>query len=74
MLTPGIGRMVLSTGFLTVTDTPQVLDTVKNFMEERNREMRRQVVLNIEILSIKKPAKSRPESTGTPFSVTDISV
>lgn len=53
MLTPGIGRMVLSTGFLTVTDTPQVLDTVKNFMEERNREMRRQVVLNIEILSIK---------------------
>ncbi|EPT0625533.1 PilN family type IVB pilus formation outer membrane protein [Escherichia coli] len=59
MLTPGIGRMVLSTGFLTVTDTPQVLDTVKNFMEERNREMRRQVVLNIEILSIKKTSKEQ---------------
>ena len=54
MLTPGIGRMFMSTGFITVTDTPQVLETVRTFIEKRNEEMKRQVVLNVEILSIRK--------------------
>ncbi|EAW9501062.1 PilN family type IVB pilus formation outer membrane protein [Salmonella enterica] len=54
MLTPGVGRMFMSTGFITVTDNPQVLDIVESFVKKRNAEMKRQVVLNVEILSIKK--------------------
>ena len=46
---PGIGRMFMSTGFITVTDNPQVLGTVRAFIEKRNEEMKRQVVLNVEI-------------------------
>ncbi|SUL27148.1 Bundle-forming pilus B [Shigella sonnei] len=61
MLTPGIGRMFMSTGFITVTDTPQVLETVRTFIEKRNEEMKRQVVLNVEILSIRK---TRNEQAG----------
>ena len=59
MLTPGTGRMVLATGFLTVTDTPRVLDTVSRFVEARNREMRRQVVLNVEVLSVRKTRRDQ---------------
>lgn len=61
MLTPGIGRMFMSTGFITVTDNPQVLETVRAFIEKRNEEMKRQVVLNVEILSIRK---TRNEQAG----------
>ncbi|HCD7937381.1 TPA: PilN family type IVB pilus formation outer membrane protein, partial [Escherichia coli] len=56
-----IGRMFMSTGFITVTDTPQVLETVRTFIEKRNEEMKRQVVLNVEILSIRK---TRNEQAG----------
>ncbi|HFV8392534.1 TPA: PilN family type IVB pilus formation outer membrane protein, partial [Escherichia coli] len=45
----------------TVTDNPQVLETVRAFIEKRNEEMRRQVVLNVEILSIRK---TRNEQAG----------
>lgn len=67
MLTPGTGRMYLSTGSLTVTDTPDVLDSVQEIVNKRNNEMSRQVVLNVEILSIKKSSQNRRESTGTQY-------
>jgi type IVB pilus formation R64 PilN family outer membrane protein len=54
MLTPGTGRMFLSTGVLTVTDTPQVLDSIGDFIADRNKELNRQVVLNVEVLSVEK--------------------
>ncbi|EPM5457656.1 PilN family type IVB pilus formation outer membrane protein [Salmonella enterica] len=54
MLTPGTGRMFLSAGVLTVTDTPQVLENVRVFMEKQNQEMNRQVVLSVEVLSLSK--------------------
>lgn len=54
MLTPGTGRMFLSAGVLTVTDTPQVLENVRVFMEKQNKEMNRQVVLSVEVLSLSK--------------------
>lgn len=59
MLTPGTGRMFLSTGSLTVTDTPDVLDSVQEIVNKRNKEMSRQVVLNVEILSIKKSSQEQ---------------
>ncbi|EEY9565180.1 PilN family type IVB pilus formation outer membrane protein, partial [Escherichia coli] len=59
MLTPGTGRMYLSTGSLTVTDTPDVLDSVQEIVNKRNNEMSRQVVLNVEILSIKKSSQEQ---------------
>ncbi|MEY4474668.1 MAG: Outer rane lipoprotein BfpB [Pseudomonadota bacterium] len=54
MLTPGTGRMFLSTGVMTVTDTPQVLDAIGHFIADRNKELNRQVVLNVEVLSVEK--------------------
>lgn len=59
--------MYLSTGSLTVTDTPDVLDSVQEIVNKRNNEMSRQVVLNVEILSIKKSSQNRRESTGTQY-------
>lgn len=54
ILTPEKGRYWLSesTGVLTVTDTPQVLETVSHFVDERNREMNRQVQLSVKVLSV----------------------
>lgn len=59
MLTPGLGRMFLSAGNLTVTDVPRVLDTVERFVDERNLTLDRQVVLNIEVLSVEKRQKDQ---------------
>lgn len=59
MLTPGIGRMFLSAGNLTVTDIPRVLDTVERFVAERNQTLDRQVVLNVEVLSVEKKQKDQ---------------
>ncbi|HGJ5865435.1 MAG TPA: PilN family type IVB pilus formation outer membrane protein [Arsenophonus nasoniae] len=59
MLTPGLGRMFLSAGNLTVTDVPRVLDTVERFVDERNQTLDRQVVLNIEVLSVEKRQKDQ---------------
>ncbi|WP_234859615.1 PilN family type IVB pilus formation outer membrane protein [Candidatus Hamiltonella defensa] len=59
MLTPGLGRLFLSAGNLTVTDVPRVLDTVARFVDERNQTLNRQVVLNIEVLSVEARQKDQ---------------
>lgn len=52
MLTPNVGRMHLSAGVLTVTDTPRVLGEIGRYMDERNKELNRQVVLNVQVYSV----------------------
>ncbi|EDF5515140.1 PilN family type IVB pilus formation outer membrane protein [Salmonella enterica] len=52
MLTPGVGRMNLSAGVLTVTDTSRVLSQIGRYIDDRNRELNRQVVLNVQIYSV----------------------
>ena len=54
MLTPGVGREYLSSGVLTVTDTPQTLQNISEYIKDRNKELNRQVVLNVEVLSVTK--------------------
>lgn len=54
MLTPGVGREYLSSGVLTVTDTPQTLQNISDYIKDRNKELNRQVVLNVEVLSVTK--------------------
>lgn len=54
MLTPGTGRMSISTGLLTVTDTSRVLNAAQAFIEGRNTELTRQVVLNVKVYSVTK--------------------
>lgn len=54
MLTPGSGRMNLSAGVLTVTDTPRVLDAIGHYLDDRNKELNRQVVLNVQVYSVEK--------------------
>lgn len=53
-LTPGTGRMNLSAGVLTVTDTPRVLEQIGRYLEDRNKELNRQVVLNVQVYSVEK--------------------
>ncbi|HEY2454463.1 MAG TPA: PilN family type IVB pilus formation outer membrane protein [Scandinavium sp.] len=54
MLTPQSGRYWLSSssGTLTVTDTPEVLDRVGRFVDYENSVLNRQIQLNIQILSV----------------------
>lgn len=52
MLTPGVGRMNLAAGVLTVTDTSRVLSQIGRYIDDRNRELNRQVVLNVQIYSV----------------------
>lgn len=59
MLTPGMGRMFLTAGSLTVTDAPQVLNAVDRFITDRNKEMNRQVVLSVEVLRVEKRNKNQ---------------
>lgn len=54
MLTPGTGRMNLSAGVLTVTDTPRVLEQIGRYLDDRNKELNRQVVLNVQVYSVEK--------------------
>lgn len=54
MLTPGVGRLFLAAGMLTVTDTPRVLDAVNTYISDRNTELNRQVVLNVKVFSVEK--------------------
>lgn len=53
MLSP-YGNVVASpaTGSITVTDTPDVLDRVSAFMEQQNRSLSRQVLINVTVLSV----------------------
>ncbi|SQK74267.1 secretin N-terminal domain-containing protein [Tatumella ptyseos] len=52
MLTPGKGRMDLTNGELTVRDTPRVLSDVARYIDDRNTQLNRQVVLNVQVYSI----------------------
>jgi type IVB pilus formation R64 PilN family outer membrane protein len=52
MLTPGAGRMNLSAGVLTVTDTPRVLDAIGRYIDDRNRELNRQVMISVKVFSV----------------------
>lgn len=54
MLTPKTGRYWLSSssGSLTVTDTPEVLNRVGRFVEYENKLLNRQIQLNIQIMSV----------------------
>lgn len=54
MLTPETGRMNLSAGVLTVTDTPRVLEQIGRYIDDRNKELNRQVVLNVQVYSVEK--------------------
>ncbi|ECJ2318352.1 hypothetical protein FNH64_19585 [Salmonella enterica subsp. diarizonae] len=67
MLTPGVGRMNLSAGVLTVTDTPRVLSQISRYIGDRNRELNRQVVLNVQIYSVE--SKRLPEARYGPAAV-----
>ncbi|MBG6717612.1 PilN family type IVB pilus formation outer membrane protein [Ectopseudomonas hydrolytica] len=54
MLTPGVGRMSMSssTGTMTVTDTPEVLARVGDFLNGENSNITKQVLLNVKVLSV----------------------
>jgi type IVB pilus formation R64 PilN family outer membrane protein len=48
------GSVILSpaTGSISVTDTPDVLEHVAEFMEQQNRVLSRQVLVNVTVLSV----------------------
>lgn len=54
LLTPGTGRVSVSpsTGTISVTDTPRVLDRVAEFVREQNAALGRQVAVNVRVLSV----------------------
>lgn len=53
MMSPD-GKLVVtaSTGTITVDDTPLVLDRVSKFVEEQNKALSRQVVINVRVLAV----------------------
>ncbi|WP_241572877.1 PilN family type IVB pilus formation outer membrane protein [Rosenbergiella nectarea] len=59
MLTPEVGRMNLSAGMLTVMDTPSVLAKVNRYINDRNKELNRQVMLNVQVYSVEKQQKDQ---------------
>lgn len=54
MLTPRVGRLSASpsTGTITVTDTPEVLDRIQQYIDGENKAITKQVLLNVKVLSI----------------------
>lgn len=54
MLTPGVGQLALSPsiGTLTVTDTPDVLDRVAQYIQDVNSRMSRQAMLYVTVASV----------------------
>lgn len=54
MVTPGLGRLSVSpsTGTVTITDRPDVLRMVKNYLDTENKRITRQVLLNVKVLSV----------------------
>lgn len=54
LLTPQVGQMSVatSTGTLTVTDTPDTLDRVAQYIRHENQTITKQVLLNIKLLSV----------------------
>lgn len=61
MLTPGVGRMAYatSTGTIVVTDTPEVLDTVGQFVSDQSTILTKQVVLNVRVLYVQLSKKDQ---------------
>ncbi len=55
-------------GMLTVTDTPRVLDAVGHYINGRNMELNRQVVLNVKYSPSKNDARISWVLTGMPYS------
>lgn len=61
MLTPGVGRMAQpskdgglssSTGTILVTDTPEVLSRIESYLNGENKNITKQVLLNVKVLSV----------------------
>lgn len=54
ILTPAVGRMAVSpsSGTVTVTDTPEVLDRVGAYIDDLNAFATKQVLLNVKVLSV----------------------
>ncbi|RIY41003.1 PilN family type IVB pilus formation outer membrane protein [Neopusillimonas maritima] len=54
MLTPQFGRSAISpsTGTVTVTDRPEVLDRIAAYLENENKRITRQVLLNVKVLAV----------------------
>lgn len=54
MLTPAFGRSAISpsTGTVTVTDRPEVLDRIASYLESENQRITRQVLLNVKVLAV----------------------
>ncbi|KAG0189380.1 hypothetical protein DFQ28_003506 [Apophysomyces sp. BC1034] len=64
MLTPNVGRMTrpasggaaasggFSTGTITVTDTPEVLARIETYLQGENKNITKQVLLNVKVLSV----------------------
>jgi len=54
MLTQKVGRLSASpsTGTITVTDTPEVLDRIQRYIDGENNAITKQVLLNVKVLSI----------------------
>ncbi|UJT80926.1 PilN family type IVB pilus formation outer membrane protein (plasmid) [Edwardsiella piscicida] len=59
MLTPDVGRMSMSTGLVMVTDTPRVLNAVQAYIDGRNKELVRQVVLDVKVYSVTKKSQDQ---------------
>src|SRR3546814_13353771 len=54
MLTPGAGRSAISpsTGTITVTDRPEVIERIASYLEDENKRITRQVLLTVKVLSV----------------------
>ncbi|HEY3591062.1 MAG TPA: PilN family type IVB pilus formation outer membrane protein [Buttiauxella sp.] len=54
MLTQRVGRLSASpsTGTITITDTPEVLDRIQRYIDRENNAITKQVLLNVKVLSI----------------------
>ncbi|MBB3923919.1 PilN family type IVB pilus formation outer membrane protein [Xanthomonas arboricola] len=54
MLTPSVGRMTFSpsTGTLVVTDTPESLDAIENYVAQENKFRTTSVMLNVELVTM----------------------
>lgn len=54
ILTPGIGRAELSntTGMLSVTDTPEAIRNIHEYINKENQSLSKQVLLNVKIINV----------------------
>lgn len=53
-MTPNVGRMAISasTGAVSVTDTPEVLDRIGELLDRENATLRKQIILHTKVLSV----------------------